>query len=304
MYWMDFLRGICIVLVILLHSTTIFSRFEVDFSIQSIDFVNELVAPYRMPLLVFLSGCLFINSYNKGSKIFFIGKIKNIAWPYFVWSIITLIVMHKFNTLSLLQQFFVSSTTLWFLWFIFFYYIITFFLIKYKIDLRLVVLITVVLSLISPEIARISRFFYLFIFFLLGHIVFSKNYINKINAKHIYLAFISIILYWIFNFFNFDLRYNPKFILIPIIFIYGLMSINNFYKSNYIFSIVEFIGRNSIYYYVTHYAILYFLTDVLLSSSLDIKLIFIINFILSLLVGTFFSLYFLKNIFVRKLFSY
>ena len=304
MQWMDFIRGVCILLVLLLHSTTIFLRFDLNLYIGIVYFLNEMVAPFRMPLLVFLSGCLFGYSYKKGFKIFFKGKLKNILWPYFVWSILTLTIMDQFSVINLVRQIISSSTTLWFLWFIFFYYIIFYFIVKLKINISLVLLILLILSILMPDVARISRFFYLFIFFVIGHLFFFGRYFSLLNCKIIFGSLVSMLLYGVFYYYGFDIRYNAFFIYIPISFIIGLMGIKYIYKTNSVFGFIEFVGRNSIYYYATHYAILYLVTNFLLFNNFELINIFLINISVVITFGTIFSIASARKPYVRRFFSF
>src|SRR5690606_3028309 len=55
--WMDVLRGLAILLVILHHTTQIVA-YRVDEVPEFFAFISAFFAPYRMPMLMFLSGLL------------------------------------------------------------------------------------------------------------------------------------------------------------------------------------------------------------------------------------------------------
>ena len=67
--WMDSLRGAAIILVIHFHVTENISKYS-DAPQILVDLTN-LIAPLRMPILVFLSGLLVSKSILKGQKKYF-----------------------------------------------------------------------------------------------------------------------------------------------------------------------------------------------------------------------------------------
>lgn len=122
--WMDALRGASILVVILYHASVVGGAGAVPV----LDVVNNVVAPLRMPTMVFLSGMLVERSLRKGPRAYVAGKLRNVLHPYLVWSLIML-----FGVVVLLrdQPFRPGMLTwiavapmdhLWFLWFLLFYY--------------------------------------------------------------------------------------------------------------------------------------------------------------------------------------
>lgn len=91
---MDFIRGLAIVLVILHHAEGQI-RANVGSYPQVLVIANDLAAPFRMPLLMMLSGFLLSKSLNKPASRYLTGKIRSIAWPYLVWSsiLVALLIM-------------------------------------------------------------------------------------------------------------------------------------------------------------------------------------------------------------------
>lgn len=85
--WMDTARGTAIVLVILNHAYLV----PIEKGVP----VDEALVPYfdafalfRIPLLLFLSGCLLPRSISKPTGDYWRGKLSFIAWPYLIWVII------------------------------------------------------------------------------------------------------------------------------------------------------------------------------------------------------------------------
>jgi fucose 4-O-acetylase-like acetyltransferase len=79
--WIDVLRGLAILLIISLHASVIIELFGRKAWAPAVKF-NDLFAPYRMPLLMLLSGLLVEDSLRKGPLLYFEGKFRNIAYPY------------------------------------------------------------------------------------------------------------------------------------------------------------------------------------------------------------------------------
>src|SRR5690606_791284 len=85
--WMDFLRGLSILLVVLHHSTQIVSE-RVDELPEVFVFISNFFAPYRMPMLMFLSGLLVAGSLQRPAGEYLWGKVRRILWPIIVWTLI------------------------------------------------------------------------------------------------------------------------------------------------------------------------------------------------------------------------
>ena len=159
--WMDSLRGLAIVLVV--HFHVVDSLFAEYPNLPS--FIEELtirIAPLRMPILVFLSGLLVSNSLSKGYIRYFSGKIKNILYPYLLWTIILfiMVIVRDFNTegepsYSLIQSIITTPLYhLWFLYYLFFYYLITYFLSNRGIFITAIVVIMIYLINYEPAYQR------------------------------------------------------------------------------------------------------------------------------------------------------
>lgn len=77
---MDGLRGLTVVAVVLLHAELTAGP------LPGLAALNESLTPYRMPLLMALSGLLLARSLAKGPRRHLAGKVRALLWPYLVWS--------------------------------------------------------------------------------------------------------------------------------------------------------------------------------------------------------------------------
>ncbi|WP_009631151.1 acyltransferase family protein [Synechocystis sp. PCC 7509] len=133
-YWIDYAKGIGIFLVVLGHVCR--GLEESSILAPSIaKSINQWIYAFHMPIFFFLSGLLIQYGVSKSFRTFIVDKLKTIAYPYFVWSIIQGVLVY------LASQYTNSSISLTSLWeiiyqpiFVFwFFYVLFIILILYKI---------------------------------------------------------------------------------------------------------------------------------------------------------------------------
>lgn len=108
---MDFLRGIAVLLVVLMHANE-HSGAPIGWWAEA----NDYLAPFRMPLLMFLSGVLVDRSLAKPLPAYIWGKTAAIAWPLLVWLVLYgMIADQGFGLPDDLRAYLVYGNYLWFL---------------------------------------------------------------------------------------------------------------------------------------------------------------------------------------------
>ncbi len=103
-----------VLLVILWHVVAI----PVLYGVEMPGWFNALfdpTYPMRLPLMVTLAGMFLPMSLTKAWPVFFSGKIRNLAWPYAVWFIITVVVMGDFSAFTSFWALVGGPYHLWFL---------------------------------------------------------------------------------------------------------------------------------------------------------------------------------------------
>lgn len=83
MHWMDMLRGIAVLLVVFLHGADI--PYLTGNGVEAWADVNRHLEPFRMPMLMFLSGMLLPRSLTKPVLLYLWGKFAAIGWPLILW---------------------------------------------------------------------------------------------------------------------------------------------------------------------------------------------------------------------------
>ena len=85
--WIDVVRGTAVILVILVHAmqrTELFTGHE----FARLEALTIAVTPLRLPAMFLLSGLFVTRSLAKGPGGYVTGKLRRIAWPYLLWSVL------------------------------------------------------------------------------------------------------------------------------------------------------------------------------------------------------------------------
>lgn len=88
--WIDCAKGLGIILVVYGHVIRGLIDSGILRSSATIQFLDSWIYAFHMPLFFFLSGLFLPRSTKTPWGIFAFGKIRTIAYPYFLWSAITL----------------------------------------------------------------------------------------------------------------------------------------------------------------------------------------------------------------------
>lgn len=137
--WIDYAKGIGILLVVIGH----ICRGLIDSSILSPSIarlIDQWIYAFHMPIFFFLSGLLIQRSVAKSLKAFVVDKLKNIAYPYFLWSIIQGVLVsaasqYTNNSIPLIDILQIIYKPIFIFWFLYVLFIIMIFY-KFAYDLK------------------------------------------------------------------------------------------------------------------------------------------------------------------------
>lgn len=252
--WMYYARGIAMLLVVLHNVGSTLDEMGIG-AAAAMTPIENFFAPFRMPLLMFLSGMLLSRSLKKPPRRYFRGKLANIGWPYLVWSVIFLTVSQQISFISLIQILYNSPTYLWYLWFLLAYYIGLWVIIRCRIPMVAILGLSIIFAFVMPDFMRASRFFYLLTFFVAGDMVsrnmeFVVNLVSRIPV--IVLALFTAICTGALSVYGVEVRYDAVYIIgvasAILILIIALPRLKVTPRKQWL----AFIGKNSLIIYVTH----------------------------------------------------
>lgn len=83
--WVDVTRGLAVLLVVFYHVVIALKVADVDAPTWAV-VLNDALAPFRIPTLMFCSGLLLARSLTKPPRQYLVGKLRHIGWPWLVWT--------------------------------------------------------------------------------------------------------------------------------------------------------------------------------------------------------------------------
>ena len=91
--WIDVARGIGILLVVVGHTLRGLVSARIVDSSSTTQFVDRLIYSFHMPLF-FVLAALFVNRQAKSPRAILTAKVRTLVYPYFVWSILSVLLQH------------------------------------------------------------------------------------------------------------------------------------------------------------------------------------------------------------------
>lgn len=265
--WMDLLRGTAIVMVLLWHAPAIPVLYGIEMP-EWVRTTNNFFLPFRMPMLMFLSGSLLSRSIQRPLPEYLLGKIALIGWPYLVWT--ALHIVQGPSHLSLTSPWsWVATGYLWFLFFIGTYYCMAPFI--RRVPAWLVSVTSFAASVpCDGELAK--GFFYFLGFFYAGHFYTQRHDLLARVGRGWPLAVCAFaaVATGIWSSINgVESKYEAASAPGSIAGILVAMAVAKALPDSRLVRAVEGIGRKSIVYYVSHFPVIVFTTVALLSAGVD-----------------------------------
>lgn len=114
--WMDVVRGMAIIAVIVTHASGLVG-------IGPLRTLSDALHPFRQPLLMLLSGMLLERSLAKPQGAYYIGKLRHIVWPFLIWHAVNITVKFGYHGLMVPANW-GPTGHMWYLLFIGIYYFV------------------------------------------------------------------------------------------------------------------------------------------------------------------------------------
>jgi uncharacterized membrane protein YcfT len=255
--WIDQARGLALILVILYHANSLM-RFGYE-PLAPLTAMFAVFVPFRMPLLMFLSGFIAFLSLRKPARPFLIGKLSTLAWPYLIWTIVHFFGVGERYTLTSPGLY---LSYLWFIAYLFAYYMMSWVL--KKVARSPLILTTFLIAAVVPaEINAVRRFFFLWGIFLLGEVAHRefRRFADLLSSRSILILLIPVSVCAWFAATGSHMHYEPVFTAGVISGV--LLACSAFYRfgpniPRVVSRPLVHIGQNSVVYYVTHFPVIYF----------------------------------------------
>jgi uncharacterized membrane protein YcfT len=97
--WVDLTRGLAVLLVVFYHVVIALKVADLEAPTWAV-VLNEALAPFRIPTLVFCSGLLLARSLRKPPRAYLVGKLRHIGWPWLVWTTVIVAFLWAGSTVA------------------------------------------------------------------------------------------------------------------------------------------------------------------------------------------------------------
>ncbi len=301
LYWVDYLKGIAIILVVYRHSLLGIQSSGIP-TPAYLENANMIFFSFRMPLFFMLSGIFASISLRKRTVKQYIGaKFETLMYPYFIWVTIQITLQIALSGFTNSNRGLIDYTYIFYqprnldqFWYLpaLFNATVVFILIKKYITQKWWLLIAIGLGFyfLSPflqNISMLSDFMEFFIFFALGDVIsqlffhenvqaFLKKYLTLLLAIPVFIVaqmfYLSHDMYYLTNTIA-----RLEFLIIALVGCFTMLALSFRLQCWNIISWLRILGYHSIYIYVMH-VMLAALTRNLFTHVLGIHNIFIILF--------------------------
>ncbi len=286
MVWMDFLRGVAIFLVVCWHSAAILVL-EGQTVPDWLMIANDMFAPFRIPMLMFLSGMLLDRALQKPLWTYYEGKLRNIAWPWVVWTLVHFAVMGTYAS--------ITQHGLWlfsYLWFL--VYLLVFYAVApplRRIPTWLLVVAPYVVGLTTQE-EHVRRFFFLAVFFFLGKWASEHaGLMRRVAESRWTLLLTPVVVGYAVVFATVGpWRYQLPHIPMSFLGIVLAVALVWHMRPGRLMGVWSFVGRNSIVYYASHFPVIVLAVRVGIELGWSATLSVAVGLVLALAVGTGFAI--------------
>ncbi|MGH1419651.1 MAG: acyltransferase family protein [Hyphomicrobiaceae bacterium] len=204
--WFDYAKGICIILVVMMHSTL-----GVGLALGSEGWLHTVVSyaqPFRMPDFFLLSGLFLCFAIQRDWRLYFDRKVLHFLYFYLLWSAFQVALkvgaageLTAWTFLTRMAETFVTpNPTLWFIYVLPMFFVATKLL--YRLPTPALWLLGAALHTLAPKTGwySVDEFAHYYVFFLSGYVL--APYVFKIArwAEANVIASLAVVAVWaVFN---------------------------------------------------------------------------------------------------------
>ncbi len=329
--WVDYARGLAILLVIFRHTMIGLKRSNVVIS-DNIFYIQEFLLNVRMPVFFILSG-VFLGATIKKSTIVKVvkNKVSNLLYPYLLWSVILITFQIVLSSYTNSQRSWTDYKYILYqpreldhLWYLLalFNTTILFLLVQSMVGINNIVhfLLAIVLYYFHPlvyEYSLLSDIMYNYVFLVFGVMMYNRiRELESLKLKSLFIVlgltiplFVLGQLFWLNNITS---NYQPtkSFYILPFLVIIFIASVVYYLVSRILYAMqvakfLAWIGKYSLYIYIVHVFVIA-LVRVLFIKFFDIDNQYLLigaSMILGIVIPVWFHLL-LKKLNIKYLFSF
>ncbi len=269
--YIDVMKGICIILVVIGHLAE---------KISPVPSFFHYIYSFHMPAMIFCSGVVAEISWKKhGGRCWISKKVKSLVVPYIIWSFINPIILLgiiRFNFKDALKAMLISNQSYWYLACLFILSVIYYAIQKSfsttgMIPVAMIFIVAIALITKNPYIEQAMGYFP---FFYLGVLIIRFNIFYKL-IENDWIVLISLVAFIILvRYFN---KFDGSLYMLFIRLLCGAFAVPVLLKiskmdffNTKIGSIIRTYGRNSLIIYLCHY---FFITELGVVRSLKLSVI-------------------------------
>lgn len=255
--WIDVIRGLAVLLIVFVHGLRALSRSGFDVPLW-LEVSASAFEPFRVPLLVFVTGMLLDRSLSKARKTYASGKLRAIGWPFVIWTaVIALVSSGSLTADGLVHALRYAPSPMWYLQFLLLAYAVAW--LTRRVDPLVLATLAVIGSTFAPSADRVDRMLLLFGLMMAGRWASRSmdRWIVIVRRPQI-MAVTSLSATWlaVSSAAGEGIRYESAWVpwtLCSFGFIIGLSTYLP--RTAILTRCVGFVGRNSLIYYVLHWPI-------------------------------------------------
>lgn len=202
--YIDFIKGVCIFLVVWAHSIQNMSPNNTFWENP----VHIFISSFHMPIFMLLSGFFFNHTFSKNTSFIIKKKFLQLIIPCFGWSIILVSIQSTHSIYNgepisffsqIKQLFYETGTRFWFLRSVFICYVLASISMKVLKNDYLACFISFIIFLLISDNFRLALDKFMYPYFWAGY--FFRKYMNYINRQTKNILISSFILFVILLFF-------------------------------------------------------------------------------------------------------
>jgi surface polysaccharide O-acyltransferase-like enzyme len=300
--WVDRVRGLALLLVVLQHA----GAYNVDlWSVPEwFQGLRNMLAPFRMPLLMMLAGLFLERSLRKGAAPFLKVKLRQVVWPFLVWTVISLVLTGEAEQL-LEVKVWRGGTYLWFPPFLFAYFLVA--LLVRRVPYLLAAMVALVISILARDGSRHGeQLFVLMAYFFIG--AWLGRDLPRLSAwltwRNMLLLAPFALLAAVASMQSGRVKFNPLWLPVVVPAVLFLFALVHQLKAGAATRVLEFVGRQSVVFYVVNSPVYMILVPWLAARDMPPHAILGISLLVALVATTVLALAKARTAAVAALFEF